>query len=76
MYSVEESIKKNKQLYEELSEQIKKFDDCETVSKQIDSQSSKIENLQAKHKTAMKMIKKKEKQLQLMLHLMSDLILT
>ncbi|CAD8144855.1 unnamed protein product [Paramecium octaurelia] len=74
VYQIEEQIKINRQHYENLSKQISSYENVDTVMKNIEAASINIEQLKIQHKQAAELIKIKEKQLFMMLHLMQDLI--
>ncbi|CAK58329.1 unnamed protein product (macronuclear) [Paramecium tetraurelia] len=74
VYQIEEQIKINRQHYENLSKQISSYENVDTVMKNIEAATINIEQLKIQHKQAAELIKIKEKQLFMMLHLMQDLI--
>ncbi|CAK88040.1 unnamed protein product (macronuclear) [Paramecium tetraurelia] len=74
VYQIEEQIKINRQHYENLSKQISSYENVSNVVKNIEVATKNIEQLKIQHKQAAELIKIKEKQLFMMLHLMQDLI--
>ncbi|CAD8144752.1 unnamed protein product [Paramecium pentaurelia] len=74
VYQIEEQIKINRQHYENLSKQISSYENVDNIVKNIEVATKNIEKLKIQHKQAAKLIKIKEKQLFMMLHLMQDLI--
>ncbi|CAD8141992.1 unnamed protein product [Paramecium pentaurelia] len=74
VYQIEEQIKINRQHYENLSKQISSYENVNNVVKNIEVATKNIEQLKIQHKQAAELIKIKEKQLFMMLHLMQDLI--
>ncbi|CAD8048279.1 unnamed protein product [Paramecium primaurelia] len=74
VYQIEEQIKINRQHYENLSKQICSYENVNNVVKNIEVATKNIEQLKIQHKQAAELIKIKEKQLFMMLHLMQDLI--
>ncbi|CAD8059737.1 unnamed protein product [Paramecium sonneborni] len=74
IYQIEEQIKINRQHHEFLSKQISSYENVDNVVKKIEVAQKNIDQLKIQHKQAEELVKMKEKQLFMMLHLMQDLI--